>query len=421
MASRITEPGRPKTDADWLSLEWEISSLFSGAPVQEEELFAGRTSEVRRILDAVFERSRHVVLYGERGVGKTSIANVFWRRYNQMLKTVIAARVQADPSDTFASLWAKVFDEFVSVAQSIGRFDLAPIDNSLEIISPDQVRREFQKCKPNSLPIVIIDEFDKLTDNDARLLTANVIKYLYDYSVNVTVILVGVSEDIPSLIADHQSIDRAITQIKLNRMSDAELNEVINTRLSRTAMKLNGDARWTIVTLSRGLPYFVQMLGKYAATCAARAKRMTINVADVEAAMDLFIQDSEQKLRSAYALATESNQRDSLFKQVLLACALARSDESGFFTPTDVIEPLSAILNKKKTHAHFQRHLTEFMSLGRGEMLSRRGSDRQFRYRFTDPMMIPYVIIRGIHEGIIDQSSRKRLLEQEQPTFPIVS
>lgn len=419
MAFLLSPDARPTSESDWLSLEWEIARLFSGAPVQEEELFAGRDSEIRRILEAVFERSRHVVLYGERGVGKTSIANMFWRRYNQTLQTIIAARVQADPSDTFASLWAKVFDEFVSVARSLGRHDLAPVDNTLEIISPDQVRREFQKCKPNSLPVVIIDEFDKLADREARLLTANVIKYLYDYSVNVTVILVGVGEDISGLISDHESIDRAISQIKLNRMSDDELNKVINTRLAKTPMRLNGDARWTIITLSRGLPYFTQMLGKHAATHAARSKRLGITVADVEVAMELFIQDSEQKLQSDYAKAVESNQKDNLFKEVLLACALAKTGEGGFFTPTDVMDPFNAIAGKKKTHAHFQRHLSEFISASRGCILTRRGLPRQFRYRFSDPMMQPYVIIRGINEGIIDPASRKRLLEQEQPSLPM--
>jgi Cdc6-like AAA superfamily ATPase len=396
MAIKSGESMKPKSSADWLTLEWEIARLFSGAPVQEEDLFAGRSAEVGRIMDAVFERSRHVVLYGERGVGKTSIANVFPKRLNANLQTVIAARVQADPSDTFASLWAKVF------------------------ISPDQVRREFQKCNANCLPIVIIDEYDKLTDPDARLLTANVIKYLYDYSVDVTIILVGVAEDIASLIADHESVDRAISQIKMNRMSDGELNEVIDTRISKTPLKLEADARWTIVTLSRGLPYFTQMLTKHAATHAARSKSLSIKIDDVERAMDLFIRDSEQKLQTAYAAATDSNQSDNRFREVLLACALAKCGPDGFFTPTEVIEPLSAISKKTQTHAHFQRHLLEFISQGRRAILTRRGTGRQFRYRFSDPMMPPYAIIKGISEGLIDPVSRKRLLEQEQPTLPNV-
>jgi len=370
------------------------------------------------MLEAVFERSRHVALFGERGVGKTSIANVFWRRFGG-LKTVIAARVQADPSDTFSSLWNKAIDEFVSVAKSTGSYELAPVSNEVSMENPDMVRRELQKCKLNSTPIIIIDEFDKLQDETARLLTANVIKYLYDYSVHVTVILVGVSEDVSGLVRDHESIDRALSQIRLNRMSEKELNGVIDKRLARTPVKISGDARWTIVTLSRGLPYFTQMLGKHAATNAVRSRRLTITVDDVDTAMSKFIEDSEHKLAEAYHQATDSNQKDALFREVLLACAVSKTDPSGFFTPTEIIDPLSSIVGAKKRHAHFQRHLTEFLSPKRGKILVRRGTRRQYRFRFNDPMMQPYVIIRGIQDGLIDPNSRKRLLEREQPELGI--
>jgi len=98
-------------ELDWIALEWEVGSLFSGAPVAEEELFAGRTPEISRMLEAILENGKHVILFGERGVGKTSIGNVFWKRYNRSLQTVVTARVQADPSDSFSSLWINALDE----------------------------------------------------------------------------------------------------------------------------------------------------------------------------------------------------------------------------------------------------------------------------------------------------------------------
>lgn len=410
---------KPQSLEDWMHLEWDLSSLFSGAPVDEDDLFAGRDAEIRRMLEAVFERSRHVALFGERGVGKTSISNVFWRRFRG-LRSVITARVQADPSDSFPSLWNKAIDEFASVARSNGMYELVPVSTDISMETPDLVRRELQKCKQNATPIIVIDEFDKLADEKARLLTANVIKYLYDYSTHVTIVLVGVAEDVSGLIRDHESIDRALSQIRLNRMSEGELNGVIDKRLERTPVKITGDARWTIVTLSRGLPYFTQMLGKYAAINAVRSRRLTISLDDVDKAMEQFIEDTEHKMSEAYHFATDSNQTDALFREVLVACALAKSDASGFFTATDVIGPLSSIVRAKKRHAHFQRHLTEFLTEKRGKVLVRRGTRRQYRFRFNDPMMQPYVIIRGIQEGLISPEARKRLVEREQPDLGIL-
>nr|WP_295834771.1 AAA family ATPase [uncultured Azospirillum sp.] len=411
---------KPITADDWFALSFELTSLFSGAPIAEEELFAGRASEVRRILEAVLDRSRHVLLYGERGVGKTSISNVFWRRYNKTLQTVIAARVQADPSDDFTSLWLKALEEIQTTAHHIGKSELIDVKSDYDHLTPDIIRRELSCTKPNAIPIIIIDEFDKLTDLNARELTANVIKSLHDYSINATIVIVGVSEDVSSLISDHASIRRALAQIKLERMSRLELNEIIDKRLKLTPMKISNDARWMIVTLSRGLPYFTQMLGKFSAQSAASNQRILIDVDDVDAAMERFIEEEDQSFQDNYRAATESNQAENFFSQVLLACALARTDDSGFFTPTDVIEPLNAILSKKKRHAHFQRHLTEFISDKRGNVLIRRGTERQYRYRFRDPMMQPYVIIKGIRSGMIGKESKYFLIQPDQPLLPII-
>jgi Cdc6-like AAA superfamily ATPase len=217
---------RAETSVNWVSLSLEIAELFEAGPVLEEELFAGRTLEVRRLLEAVLDRSKHVVLYGERGVGKTSIANIFWKRYNKTLQTVIAARVQAVPADDFSSVWVRALEEFQHVSASIGKAQLAPIDVGYGVVTPDTIRREFTKCKPNAIPIIIIDEYDQLTDQAARLGTANVIKSFYDYSVNTTIVLVGVADDVHSLIADHESLRRALSQIKLERMRAGRIARV---------------------------------------------------------------------------------------------------------------------------------------------------------------------------------------------------
>src|SRR5665647_1409671 len=88
---------KPKTEQDWIVLEFEVANLFTAGPLDEERLFAGRSTEVRRLLETVLDRSKHAILFGERGVGKPSLANVFWKRYGTTLQSIVAARVQADP------------------------------------------------------------------------------------------------------------------------------------------------------------------------------------------------------------------------------------------------------------------------------------------------------------------------------------
>src|SRR3989304_4900393 len=55
----------------------EVGGVFSpAAPINERRLFAGRTQQVRRVIDAINQRGQPVLIFGERGVGKTSMANV---------------------------------------------------------------------------------------------------------------------------------------------------------------------------------------------------------------------------------------------------------------------------------------------------------------------------------------------------------
>jgi Cdc6-like AAA superfamily ATPase len=408
---------RPTTPDDWMALEFEISSLFDGAPVDEEQLFAGRFEEIMKMLRTVMERSKHVVLFGERGVGKTSLSNIFWKRYHRTLRSIIAVRVQAGPQDTFSSLWLRALEELRAGTQSADD-GLSNIALDFETLSPSQVRRELQKAGANALPIIIVDEYDKLVDADAKALTANLIKELYDFSATTTVILVGVAENISELIDDHRSTDRAIVQVPLVRMSHVELREIIEKRANRTAMKFSRDAMWTIIVLSRGLPYFTQTLSKHAAINAIKAHRIEVTNDDVDAAMTNFIEDTEVSFREAYRDATRSNQ-DNFFQQSLLACALAKTDEEGFFTASDVVAPYSAIKREQKRIAHFEKHLRRFSGEEGGNILIKRGGERQQTFRFTDPMMQPYVIIRGIQQGMIDDQAKRLLFQKEQGELPI--
>ena len=97
-----------------------------------------------------------------------------------------------------------------------------------------------------------------------------------------------------------------------------------------------------------------------------------------------------------------------------MACALAKTDDEGFFTANDVVEPYSAILKEKKRIAHFEKHLRRFSSEEGGNILIKRGGNRQQTFRFSDPMMQPFVIIRGIQSKMIDDAAKGILLHRVQ-------
>ncbi len=399
------------TEEDWVHKEYEISELFSpSTPINEADLIAGRGVQIGRLKNAVLERGRHAVLYGERGVGKTSLALTV-----PMLlptrKALQVIRKPAFPIDSFAALWRRVFSEIQVEIEGANKraSDLYPGD-----ITPDDVLRELSNFSLNSLPIIIVDEFDKMEDVGAKRMMSHAIKTLSDAGVNATIIIVGVGDSITLLLEEHTSIKRNISEIRMPRMSLPEMNEILDQRYPKVGISISQEARNKITSLSRGLPEYVHYLGRDAALSALRARRLQVEEADVDAAIVAMIQDADHSGDEAYSAAVISNKQNNLYKEILLACALAPTDDKGQFTQSGVAGPLGRILDRPVKIANFWARVMAFCGDDRGAILERRGSRKATKFRFREPKMQPYVIMRGIADGLVGSEALSSLSARDK-------
>jgi hypothetical protein len=414
--------GAPKTSIDWVQLELEVGRLFSAAPLSpdglrgpelREILYPGRASEVRLMMSAVRDPAKHILLYGERGLGKTSLSNTFWQSSNTVRSPILTARVQAEPFDSFSSLWSRALVEFQAATL---HYDVS-INSDFEHVTPDIVRREFQKLPARLLFIMIVDEFDLLKEQAARELTANLLKSLHDRAINVTVVLIGVAENVRELIIDHQSLRRVLSLVKLERMNIIDLNKILDNRLRLTPLKFSDEARSEILTLSCGLPYYVQILGKSTTQNAIKQQRILIEIEDVNVAIENFLLESGQSFADDYQRAADNRQVGNISHEVLLASALAHADTGGFFRPSEVVSTLNLIVpGNDYHHARVHQYLSQFISDRRAKILIRGGVKGGYRYRFSDALMQPFIVMRAIKDTIIGDRLRHRLfhLGQEQ-------
>src|SRR3954453_16423528 len=84
-----------------------------GAPVGRLDMLAGRMAQLTDVVSAVARRGQHVGLYGERGVGKTSLATVLAEYFSGSDATTEfgTAITNCSTDDDFTSLWHNVFAE----------------------------------------------------------------------------------------------------------------------------------------------------------------------------------------------------------------------------------------------------------------------------------------------------------------------
>jgi len=81
-------------------------------PIDDDKLFSGRLKQIQEVLDVVWEEGGHAVIFGERGVGKTSLANIIDRRVLSVISAVRGYKVSCSPGDTFFQLWSNILHDF---------------------------------------------------------------------------------------------------------------------------------------------------------------------------------------------------------------------------------------------------------------------------------------------------------------------
>lgn len=398
---------------------FQIGSVFTpGSPVNEKDLFAGRIDQIRSVLSAASQRGYHAVLYGERGVGKTSLANIIKSMMPEATGGWLVPRINCDGTDTYSTLWRKALQDitfkgtkpgmgFVSEQQqTVDRL----VDALPQRLTPDDIRRTLGEISERINLIVAFDEFDRLSDKSVAILMADTIKTLSDYAVNATVLLIGVADSVDQLVSGHQSIERALVQIPMPRMSALEIRQIVGNGLGRLNMSVDKVAMEELTGLSQGLPYITHLLALQSGKACIREGRTKINSADVDTGIKESLANWQQTTTKTYYDAVQSSQPGNIYRPVLLACALAETDDLGFFSAASVRTPLREVTGRDYDIPNFAQHLKNFSEEARGGILQRTGETRRIRYRFTSPLLRPYIIMRGFSDFLLTRQQMKKML-----------
>ncbi len=416
-----------KSIPDYEAIALSLANVFQpSAPINSEELFRGRIQQVRAVVDAINQPGRHAILFGGRGVGKTSLGKILRTKLTTIESVpIISALITCDSSDDYSSIWNKVFAEIEYRAEGnqaderlSPNMDGNPNAESKPFVwTPYEVRRKIEAIASNGLLYVVLDEFDKIQDADARQLTADTIKLFSDHAVRATIIVIGVSDDATQLINDHRSIERCLAQIPMPRMQIGEIQEIVALGAIKVKMAFDDEALSEITTLSKGLPSYAHLLALNASRAALDKKSLVVGLPHVQAAIKVAISQTEETIRTDYDKATYSP-RKTLHPKVLLACAMAKTDEFGRFQPNDVCTPMEQITGERYTSDRFSAHLKEFCNLNRGPVLRRMGGEYKWRYQFYNPLLQPFVLMRGLDSGLIDKERLEAAADRD-PKYPL--
>ncbi len=406
----------------WLQRRESLRGALTPArPVNDRELFAGRQDQLVRVVDTFSAPGEHAAIFGERGVGKTSLATIT-DQIGYLLGN-LSVRINCQADDGIEDIWRRVgegMDRRFRLDQAKGHNRLSHLDGMIQgsvtmLTSPSVTMHEalisLEMLGEEARCVIFLDEFDRVEDPNVQTSLVDLMKTIADQGLPVTLVIVGVADSVEHLIDEHESIGRGLNEIEMPRMSPEELQDILSRGLGQAGMTATPDAAQFIAQLSAGLPHYVHLMGLHAGLAAIGDECALVDLDHVMSTLHVSVSRAQQHVSRLYHSATHST-RPNKFKEILLAAALTRTDERGYFAPGDMRGPMSIISGRATEIGKFSDQLIQFATAERGPVLHKTGVVNRPRYRMAEPLLVPYVAMRGVSEGAITPDALRRLLAE---------
>lgn len=284
------------------------SEIFTPTqPKRGRRSVTGRQKELARILQALWEEQAHVVLYTDRGRGKTSLANLVVETLR--LGGVIVARHTCEAGSTFTSVVRALARDLPYALLAVPSGDPA-LPGCEGALAPGELRPRDVVALPSKLTcrrlVCVVDEFDRIEDVATRTRLADTIKQLSDGAVPLAFLIVGVSENLEQILGQHPSIQRNLVAVPLPFLADAEVGRLIGDGMAGAGLMVAPGVVEQVCRVARGSPYMAQLFGLRLTQAAKRRGTQDVTEAEFLDAVDQMVDEAPPQLVSAYAALTAS-------------------------------------------------------------------------------------------------------------------
>ena len=290
-------------------------------PKRGRRSLTGRQKELARILQALWEEQAHVVLYTDRGRGKTSLANLVVETLR--LGGVIVARHTCEAGSTFTSVVRALARDLPHALLAVPPGDpgLSGCEGALP---PGELRPRDVVALPSKLTcrrlVCVVDEFDRIEDVDTRTRLADTIKQLSDGAVPLAFLIVGVSENLEQILGQHPSIQRNLVAVPLPFLADAEVASLIGDGMAGAGLTVTPGVVGQVCRVARGSPHMAQLLGLRLTQAARRRDKQDVAESEFTDAVGRLVEEAPPQLTAAYAALTALGTDGEMIR---LATALA--------------------------------------------------------------------------------------------------
>lgn len=311
--------------------------------VQKERLF-GRDGYLQQIERAFHSEGRQIFIFGNRGVGKTSVAvtAATLNNFSEEKHIYVPCGTNTSFSDTLLAVTQSTIpiNQRIEQKKQSGSFNfslpaiggiggsygietksLPKVSNVNEAL--DVLRYVSSKRKGRT--IIIVDEFDRITNPDDKILFSELIKNssTLDLDPDVRFIFCGIGANVEELLGAHPSSGRSIEPVELEKLHHNFLWDIIRTVANKTGTTIPQEYLTRIGLISDGFPHFVHLIGQ-CMFWAMHDDPREISVCErshYEAGIKGALQKTEVWLKMAYQKATEKTKNKVEYEEALWSVA----------------------------------------------------------------------------------------------------
>ena len=319
----------------------KIKNPFSPGRTVDPQFFAGREKEIKRFLSYLKSTKdgnpMNLAVLGERGIGKSSLL----RKYEKIAKEQKCITVRLDLDSSFDSIntlstfilneikkEGQAYSKLFSASQKIKNFfrdykiEIDILGTGLEIekinspasslVFRDELSKIWESIK-DTVPAIIImmDEAEELEriKGGALQVLRNVFSRLSEQSCGYMVVISGKLALFSKIKKIHSPLARFFNPITLVEFNKEESLDALNKPLTESPFDITEQVKETIVEVSEGHPYIIQLFGYYLCENAASP---TLDKKTYDACFPLVLDGLASQLFSDYYSSLSQMEQQTL-------------------------------------------------------------------------------------------------------------
>lgn len=371
-----------------------------------------------RLVDALRDRGGQVLIYGDTGVGKSSLIK-YAAEDEKLTMVTVECTEETDYAGIIDSIVQQLLDvreikytknhsysAEVSAEGSIPWFHrvsgkikgIKGKSSEYEVVQKPALDVAMELMSKTGASLLVLDNFQNIISESTRNLVSQLLERLSDRASgnsgrpDIKCVVIGIADDANSVLGASRSYLRRTAQIGVPRMPDEEIRALLTRGFGLLNITVPNKIMDDFVFYSDGFPYFAHIIGLNVSRIALRSNTFNVGENELKSALTEAARSVSASYQSRIQLALENGGRVKPRTQII---NLLAEDSKRIWSGNEVQQLWLDNVGHRDDFSSIHVALGQLISEKHGQILKRTGKQKSYRYQFTDPHIRPF--IRIIH------------------------